>query len=68
MIVQGTGGPTVLAGQACYTLGEWLGDTDALEGRSGAPDQAAYDRSIERLRGLLPAQVRFGHDRQRWSA
>jgi N-acyl homoserine lactone hydrolase len=68
LIVQGTGGPTVLAGQACYTVGEWVGDGDALEGGTGAADQAAYDRSIERLRALHPTEVRFGHDRQRWTA
>ena len=59
---------TVLAGQAIYTAGEWSGDPDAREGRSRAPDQAAYDRSIERLRALHPAQVFFGHDRERWTA
>ena len=68
LIVEGPRGPTVLAGQACYTVGEWTGDAEALEGRSGAPDQAAYDRSIERLRAMQPTQVRFGHDRQRWTA
>ena len=64
----GPDGPTVLAGQACYTVGEWTGDGEALEGWSGAPDKAAYDRSIERLRALHPAQVLFGHDRERWTA
>jgi N-acyl homoserine lactone hydrolase len=68
LVVGGLDGPTVLAGQACYTVGEWVGDADALEGRSGAPDEAAYDGSIERLRALHPAQVLFGHDRQRWTA
>lgn len=68
LVVEGADGPTVLAGQACYTVGEWVGDADALEGRSGAPDQVAYDRSIERLRALHPTQVCFGHDRERWTA
>ena len=40
-------GRDVIAGQACYTAGEWIGDADDLEGRSSAPDQAAYDRSID---------------------
>jgi glyoxylase-like metal-dependent hydrolase (beta-lactamase superfamily II) len=61
-------GPIVLAGQACYTAGEWAGDRAALEGRSGAPDRDAYDRSIERLRGLRPSRVYFGHDRMAWTA
>jgi len=68
LVVAGLDGPTVLAGQASYTVGEWVGDANALEGRSGAPDEAAYDGSIERLRALHPAQVLFGHDRQRWTA
>ena len=68
LVVDGPDGPIVLAGQAFYTAGEWTGDPEALEGRSSARDQAAYDRSIERLRGLDPAQVLFGHDRERWTA
>jgi glyoxylase-like metal-dependent hydrolase (beta-lactamase superfamily II) len=61
-------GTVVLAGQACYTVGEWVGDPDAMEGRSGAPDKSAYDRSIERLRELDPVRVHFGHDRAVWTA
>ena len=68
LVVDGSDGPIVLAGQALYTAGEWAGDPEALEGRSSARDHAAYDRSIERLRGLDPAQVLFGHDRERWTA
>jgi glyoxylase-like metal-dependent hydrolase (beta-lactamase superfamily II) len=59
---------TILAGQACYTVGEWISDPDALEGRSGANDREAYDRSIERLRALDPVRLHFGHDRQAWVA
>lgn len=68
IVIDAPDGPTVLAGQACYSVGEWTGHVDAVEGRSGAPDRAAYDRSIERLRALHPGQVLFGHDRQRWTA
>ena len=68
LVVDGPDGTVILAGQACYTVGEWVGDGTPLEGRSGAPDQDAYDRSIERLRALEPAQVLFGHDRERWTA
>jgi N-acyl homoserine lactone hydrolase len=68
LVVATDEGPVVLAGQAVYTAAEWRGDPDAWEGRSGAPDPAAYDRSVERLRGLRPVQVRFGHDRQGWAA
>jgi glyoxylase-like metal-dependent hydrolase (beta-lactamase superfamily II) len=58
----------VLAGQACYTAGEWAGEPDELEGRSGAPDKVAYDASIARLRELDPAAVYFAHDRATWTA
>ena len=61
-------GLVVLAGQACYTAAEWAGEDTPLEGRSGAPDVEAYDRSIERLRDLRSARVRFGHDRAAWTA
>jgi N-acyl homoserine lactone hydrolase len=65
--VEAADGLTVIAGQACYTTGEWKADPDALEGRSRAPDQAAYDASIERLRGLRADMVLFGHDRHPWT-
>jgi len=59
-------GLTVLAGQAVYTVDEWVGEPDELEGRSNAPDRAAYDRSFDRLHALEPALVHFGHDRRSW--
>ncbi len=68
LLVETDDGLTVIAGQACYTVGEWTGDPDAIEGRSTAPDRAAYDASIERLRGLDPTTVLFGHDRRAWRA
>ena len=68
LVVETADGLDVLAGQAVYTAGEWIGDPDAWEGRSRAPDQLAYDRSIERLRGLHPVRVHFGHDRLQWTA
>lgn len=64
--VETDAGLVILAGQACYTAGEWDGDPDALEGRSSAPDVLAYDRSIQRLRDLRPVRVLFGHDRDPW--
>jgi glyoxylase-like metal-dependent hydrolase (beta-lactamase superfamily II) len=68
LVVESVDGRTILAGQALYTAGEWAGDPDAREGRSRAPDVAAYDRSIERLRSLRPDRVLFGHDRAAWTA
>jgi N-acyl homoserine lactone hydrolase len=66
--VSTTEGTVVLAGQACYTAGEWDGDPDAIEGRSDAPDSEAYDASIVRLRSLDPVRVFFAHDRVVWTA
>lgn len=68
LVIDTPDGPVVLAGQACYSVGEWVGDPDALEGRTGAPDPESYDRSLERLRELDPIRVHFGHDRNRWTA
>ena len=59
-------GLVILAGQAVYTVDEWAGEPDELEGRSSAPDRPAYDRSLERLHGLGPTLVHFGHDRRTW--
>ncbi len=59
-------GLTLLAGQAVYTVDEWVGEPDELEGRTGAPDRAAYDRSTDRLHALEPVLVHFGHDRRSW--
>lgn len=61
-------GTIVLAGQACYTAGEWEGDPEAIEGRSSAPDPIAYAASLERLRELEPSRVHFAHDRAVWTA
>ena len=58
---------TTVPHQALYTAAEWAGDVGAREGRSRAPDVAAYDRSVERLKALDPAQVAFAHDREVWT-
>ncbi len=68
LVVETAEGRYVIAGQAAYTAGEWAGDPDAREGRSRAPDHAAYDRSLDRLRALDPEGVFFGHDRASWTA
>ncbi len=67
LVVSTARGEVVLAGQAIYTPGEWDGDPAAREGRSRAPDRAAYDQSVRRLKALEPAEVTFGHDREVWT-
>jgi N-acyl homoserine lactone hydrolase len=68
LAIEAPEGRTLLVGQAVYSVGEWMGDAAAREGRSTAWDRDAYDRSVERLRSLDPARVRFAHDRLEWRA
>jgi N-acyl homoserine lactone hydrolase len=67
LVVETAEGPVVLAGQAVYSAGEWIGHPDAREGRSRAWDRDAYDASVARLRALDPVRVYFAHDRADWS-
>ena len=61
-------GPIVLAGQACYTAGEWDGDPEALEGRAAPPTRPPTTaRSSASASCVRPASI-FGHDRERWTA
>ena len=66
LVVDRPEGLLLLAGQAVYTRGEWLGLPEAREGASTARDRAAYDRSMARLKALAPKAVLFGHDRAGW--
>ena len=68
LVIETDVGRTVLAGQAVYSYAEWTGDPAGIEGRTSARDQAAYDRSVVRLRRLEPARVLFGHDQRPWLA
>jgi N-acyl homoserine lactone hydrolase len=67
LVVEAAEGTIVLAGQAVYSVSEWVGAPDAREGRSRAPSKEAYDRSVERLRALNPVRVYFAHDRAIWN-
>jgi N-acyl homoserine lactone hydrolase len=67
LVVETDEGPTILAGQALYSAGEWAGSAGAREGRTVARDQPAYDRSVAKLRALDPVRVWFGHDRETWT-
>jgi N-acyl homoserine lactone hydrolase len=66
LVIDSPDGPLLLAGQAVYSRGEWVGLPDAREGASTAGDREAYTRSIERLKALRPKEELFGHDRQGW--
>jgi N-acyl homoserine lactone hydrolase len=67
LLVETDEGPTILAGQALYSAGEWAGSAGAREGRTTARDQPAYDRSVAKLKALDPVRVWFGHDRETWA-
>ncbi len=67
LVVETDKGLVVLAGPAVYTVEEWQGTPDELDGRPNAPLPDDYDRSLDRLRALEPEQVLFGHDRRSWT-
>ncbi len=67
VVVESDGGLIVLAGQAVYSVDEWIGDQTDLEGRSSADDPGAYDGSLARLRALDPVAVHVAHDRSVWT-
>jgi N-acyl homoserine lactone hydrolase len=66
LLVDMAEGPLLLAGQAVYSRGEWIGLGDDREGLSTAHDTAAYRRSIDRLKAIRPKRVLFGHDDRGW--
>jgi glyoxylase-like metal-dependent hydrolase (beta-lactamase superfamily II) len=66
LVVDQRDGPVLLTGQAVYGLDEWR-RTPGREGASSAPDRAAYDASLLRLRDLDPSRVLFAHDRRTWT-
>jgi len=60
-------GAVVLAGQALQSRAEWEGGSDdTISGLAGAPDPAAYERSVAELRSLDPVRVHFAHDAAIW--
>ncbi|HEX8026698.1 MAG TPA: N-acyl homoserine lactonase family protein [Candidatus Limnocylindrales bacterium] len=67
LLVETAEGPTILAGQALYSVGEWIGRPGAREGRSHAHDLPRYDASVAKLRAIDPVRVWFGHDRETWA-
>ncbi len=67
LLIEGTEGPVVLAGQAVRSRAEWEGGTDeSVSGLPGAPDPAAYEDSVKRVRSLDPIRVHFAHDAAIW--
>jgi glyoxylase-like metal-dependent hydrolase (beta-lactamase superfamily II) len=67
LLVETAEGPTILAGQALYSAGEWMGIAGAREGFTSARDRSAYDASVGKLKAIDPVRVWFGHDRETWA-
>jgi N-acyl homoserine lactone hydrolase len=66
LVIDQPDGPVVMTGQAVYGVDEWTSSA-GREGRTTAPDRAAYDASIARIRAIDPRRVLFAHDRRAWS-
>jgi N-acyl homoserine lactone hydrolase len=66
LFIQSLGTSVLLAGQACYSPGEWEGREDVSEGLTSAPDPVAYKESLDRLRELEPDVVWFSHAVEPW--
>jgi N-acyl homoserine lactone hydrolase len=62
VVVDGDDGPTVIAGQAAWSVEAF----EAGELGDDGWDQAAGRASIRRLRELRPARVVFAHDEREW--
>ncbi|MFN2521101.1 MAG: N-acyl homoserine lactonase family protein [Candidatus Limnocylindria bacterium] len=60
VLIEGEGGPTILAGHAIFSAAEFRGEVPAAE--TGAAGLA----SATRLRALEPRQVYFSHDEATW--
>lgn len=67
LLVMTRRGRVLLAGQAIYTLDEWLG-RPGRNGRAHATDAEEYGRTAARLRALPISSAYFAHDRRTWDA
>jgi hypothetical protein len=62
-------GPIILAGQASYTVAEFVNpEDDPARGFKTAWNGVQFLQSIERLRGLNPQRVYFAHDDEDYAA
>jgi N-acyl homoserine lactone hydrolase len=67
VVVELDGELTVIAGQACYSPGEWTGEGADIDGADTAWDPVVYRRSLDRLRSLRPDKVWFSHATEPWT-
>lgn len=66
MFVDADGATTVLAGQCCYTCGEFTAGSPVAEDVHDETGIASGRASIERLKSLRPDVVHLSHDRAVW--
>ena len=69
LVIEDTAGPVILAGQAAYTVAEFVDpEREPVRGYKTAWDQAEFLRSVSSLRSLNPQRVYFSHDERFWDA
>jgi N-acyl homoserine lactone hydrolase len=69
LVIEAQGGPVVLAGQAAYTVAEFLDpEQDPARGLKTAYNGDAFLKSLERLRALAPQRIYFSHDEAVWES
>ena len=67
LVVEDRGGPVVLAGQAAYTVAEFVDpEREPARGLKTAYDQHEFLKSLTHLRALKPQRVYFSHDERVW--
>jgi glyoxylase-like metal-dependent hydrolase (beta-lactamase superfamily II) len=67
LVIEEEGGPVVLAGQAAYTVSEFVDpERQPARGLATAFDQHAFLKSLADLRALGPQRVYLSHDERFW--
>jgi N-acyl homoserine lactone hydrolase len=67
LVIEDTEGPVVLAGQASYTVAEFVDPKgEPARGYKTAWDRDVFLKSLAYLRGLGPQRVFFSHDERFW--
>jgi glyoxylase-like metal-dependent hydrolase (beta-lactamase superfamily II) len=67
LVIDDRGGPVVLAGQAAYTVAEFVDpERDPARGFKTAYDQQEFVKSLSRVRALKPQRIYFSHNERVW--
>jgi N-acyl homoserine lactone hydrolase len=69
LVIEEQGGPVVLAGQAAYTVAEFLDpEREPARGLKTAFSGAQFLESLDYLRAIKPQRVYFSHDERVWQS